>query len=117
MTDQPIPPPPPPPGPPELQHGYAQQQQGYAQTGYPQAIGSSSKATPALILGIVGLICCGICAILAIIFGKQAKDEIAANPGMQGEGQAQAGFILGIVGTALWGAGILIYAIAAAASV
>jgi len=86
--------------------------QGYAAA--PPAA-SSSKATPALVLGIVGLLCCGVCAILAIIFGKQAKDEIAANPGMGGEGMAQAGFILGIVGCAVWGLSLLVYLAALAA--
>jgi len=83
---------------------------------YVQPVGSSSKATPSLVLGIVGILCCGICAILAIIFGKQAKDEIAANPGMEGAGMAQAGFILGIVGCAVWGISLLVYLIALAAS-
>lgn len=67
---------------------------------------TSSKATPSLVLGIVGLlgaVFCPvlfiICSILAIVFGTQSKEEINANPGMLGRGQAQAGFILGIVGT------------------
>ncbi|MBK8294159.1 MAG: DUF4190 domain-containing protein [Solirubrobacterales bacterium] len=58
---------------------------------------------PALVLGI-----------LAIVFGHLSKQEIAANPGMEGEGQAKAGFIMGIICTALAGIGFVIMVIAAA---
>lgn len=64
------------------------------------------------VLGIVGLalLLCGwviaqapslILGILAIIFGQMAKGEIAANPELQGEGKAKAGFIMGIIATAI----------------
>ena len=59
---------------------------------------------PSLILGI-----------LAIVFGHIAKGEIAAAPGMEGEGQAKAGFIMGIIATALsalWFVFIIIAAVA-----
>jgi hypothetical protein len=48
-------------------------------------------------------VCCGlVAAIPALILGSSAKKEIAASGGLQsGEGMAQAGFILGIVGTIL----------------
>jgi Domain of unknown function (DUF4190) len=110
------------PGQPIQQGGYQQPQPGQPmQAGYPQqqyapAPPTSSKATPALVLGIVSLLCCPvICSILAIVFGKQAKDEIAANPGMQGQGQAQAGFILGIISLALAGLYLVAVLISAAA--
>ncbi|MCX6395388.1 MAG: DUF4190 domain-containing protein [Propionibacteriales bacterium] len=65
-----------------------------------------------MILGIVGLLCCGFASIAALIMGSQARKEIAASGGTQsGEGQAQAGFILGIVGCALWGVGVILYAL------
>lgn len=75
---------------------------------------SSGKATASLVLGILSFLCCPIIfSILAIVFGTQAKNEIAANPGMTGEGFAQAGVILGIVslvltaiGGVLWVGGI-----------
>ncbi len=56
-----------------------------------------------MILGIVGLVCCGIFAsVPSIILGYQAKNEIRASGGMQtGEGQAKAGIILGWIGVAL----------------
>jgi hypothetical protein len=42
-------------------------------------------------------------SIVAIVLGSQAKKEIAAAQGGQsGEGQAQAGWVLGIIGVGLW---------------
>lgn len=79
------PPPPPPPG----AGGYAQPQ-------------TNQKAVWSLVLGIVGLVCCGLVAgIPAIVLGNMAKNEIAASGGAQGgAGMAKAGLILGIVATA-----------------
>lgn len=89
----PPPPPPPPMGPPP---GY----QPYGASGNPT---NHSKATTALVLGIVGLLCFAPLGILAIVFGIQAKNDIDANPGLyKNRGMAQAGFVLGIVGLALW---------------
>lgn len=66
------------------------------------ASASSGKATAALILGIIGLILIPLIApIAAIIVGRRAKDEIAANPGMTGAGLAQAGVVLGWVSLGL----------------
>ncbi len=66
---------------------------GYAQ---PQ---TNQKALWSMILGIVGLICCGLFAgIPALILGNMAKKEIAASGGAQtGGGMATAGVILGII--------------------
>ena len=78
----------------------------------PQA---NKKALWAMILGIVGLVCCTFASIAAIVLGIQAKNEIEASGGMQtGAGQAQAGFILGIIGCALGVIGIIAYAALAA---
>lgn len=57
------------------------------------------KATASLVLGIVGLAFCPVvCSVLAIVLGRQAREQIAADPSLGGDGVAQAGFILGIVG-------------------
>ena len=40
-------------------------------------------------------------SILGIVFGKMAQTRIAADPGLGGEGLAQAGIILGWVGLAV----------------
>jgi hypothetical protein len=70
-----------------------------------------------MITGIVGLLCCGIASIVAIVLGVQARKEIRASGGAQtGDGQALAGFVLGIVGCVLWGAGLVFYAIGAIVS-
>ena len=42
-----------------------------------------------------------VLSILAIIFGRQAKREIAGTPGLGGEGMATAGVVLGCVGIAV----------------
>ncbi len=54
-------------------------------------------------LGIVGIFVCPIvCSTIAIILGMQARNEIDASGGaLGGRQQAQAGFILGIVGLIL----------------
>jgi hypothetical protein len=73
-------------------------------------------AVASLVLGIAGFVVCPlVCSVLAIIFGLQAKTKIRQDPSLQGEGMAQAGFILGIVGLAI-GAIVLIIIIIAAAN-
>ncbi len=85
-------PPPPPGGVPPAPGGYG---------GAPQ---QNKKALWSMILGILGLICCGFfTGVPALILGNQAKREIAASGGTQGgAGMAQAGFILGIIAV-VWG--------------
>ncbi len=81
---------------------------------------ASQKALWSMILGIGALasipLCAGffglavIASIAAIVMGAQAKGEIARSQGaLSGAGQAQAGFITGIVGTALLGLGLLFF--------
>jgi len=72
---------------------------------------SNGNATAALVLGICGIVVCPIiCSILAIVFAKMAYREIDASGGHQGgRGNAQAGLVLGWVGLALWGLGIIAY--------
>lgn len=96
------PPPPeqPPDGPPPP--GYGAPPPGY---GAPR---NDTKAVLALVLGITSVVlgwCCfvfGFAGVAAIILGRISQREIAAKPGaLTGEGMARAGFILGIIGTAL----------------
>ena len=92
----PPPPPPPPPGMPPGAYG------GQPMAAQPQ----NGLGTASLVLGIVGLVLlCGygvglILSILAIIFGKmgltKADQGLATN-----RSQANAGFIMGIIGTIL----------------
>jgi hypothetical protein len=86
------PPPPPPPG----AGGYAAPQ-------------TNQKALWSMILGILGVVCCGIFAgIPALILGNSAKKEIAASGGAQtGDGMAKAGVILGWISIAFSILGII----------
>jgi hypothetical protein len=63
---------------------------------------ASTNATVSLILGILGVVCCGLMAPIAWYIASQELKAIQA--GMSpaaGEGFAKAGMILGIVGTIL----------------
>jgi Domain of unknown function (DUF4190) len=77
----------------------------------PGAAGSTNKkAIWSLVLGIVGLICCGFfTGIPAIILANMAKKEIATS-GQSGGGMATAGLVLGVIAV-IWG---VIYVILAA---
>jgi hypothetical protein len=69
---------------------------------------ASSRAVTALVLGILGLTCCGIMAPIAWILGsKELKDIIAGLASPEGKGYATAGKILGIIGTIFLILGIL----------
>lgn len=103
--------PPPPPPPPDSPYGQM--------PGYGAVPASNQKALWSMILGIVGLVCCGVVfGIAAIVLSKQAQREIAGSGGSQGGGgQAQAGFILGVIDVALWAVVIVGYLIVTAARV
>lgn len=64
--------------------------------------GSSNRALWSLILGILGIICCGLLAPVAWYMGSQETKAIAAGMApRESEGMAKAGMILGIIGTIL----------------
>lgn len=112
--DQPPPPPPggqppygppgdQPPGPPGWgnQPPYGGGDAGY-QPGYGGAPQDHPKAQTAMILGILGLVCCSPLAIPAFIIGNRAVQEIDAAGGrIGGRGMANAGKIMGIIGMVL----------------
>ena len=62
---------------------------------------TSTKATASLVLGICGLLVLPlVCSVLALVFGYQARGEIArSNGALRGEGNATAGIVLGWIGT------------------
>ncbi len=94
------PPPPPPPG-----YGAAPQPP-YGG----QPAGTSQKAIWSLVTGILSLFCCGlVLGIVAILLSRSAKEEIAST-GKTGAGLAQAGFITGVVGLALFALQIVLIA-------
>jgi hypothetical protein len=60
------------------------------------------RATTVLVLGVLGLMCCGILSPVAWILGKQALLEIDAYPQWYGgRSQARLGMWLGVLGTVL----------------
>lgn len=72
--------------------------------GYPVVRPDHPRATTAMILGILGFVVCGVCAPFAWSIGGKAVKEIDASGGAYGgRGQAQAGYIMGIIGTVLLG--------------
>lgn len=61
---------------------------------------SHPQSTVAMVLGIVGLVLCGFASPFAIWLGRKSMREIDASGGqLGGRGQAQAGFIMGIIGS------------------
>ena len=57
---------------------------------------AKGQAIASLVCGILGVLCCGPCAIAALILSI-----VARNNGNK-SGMAKAGLILGIIGIAIW---------------
>lgn len=76
---------------------------GHGTSGQAAAAQQNQKALWSMILGILGLVCCGpFTGVPATILGHLAKQEIAAAGGREsGSGMAQAGFVMGIISIAL----------------
>lgn len=69
---------------------------------------SSNRPTIALVLGILGVVCCGLVAPVAWFMGSAELKAIRAGSApAAGEGLAKAGMILGIIGTVLLLVGLL----------
>jgi uncharacterized membrane protein len=85
--------------------------------GVPASAGETSgKAIASLVLGIGGfLIFPVVLSILAVIVGRSAKRDIAARPGLGGDGMATAGMVLGWIGVALTVVAILVLVLVLAA--
>jgi len=86
-------------------------QQPPAPGGYYPPPETNKKALWSMILGIVGLICCGIFAgVPAIILANISKKEIATSGGRQtGEGMATAGLVTGFISVALTVVSVVLY--------
>ena len=101
--------------PPQSQQPYGQPaygQPGYGQPPYgrpPMAYAPDHpKATTSLVLGILGMVVCGLIAPFAWRIGKRTLDEIDGSHGqLGGRGTAQAGYVLGIIGTVVLLLGLL----------
>lgn len=103
---------------PQDQPGWGQQQPygqvPYGTPGYAAMVPKHPSATTAMVLGIGalgGMFVCGIPIVLAPfawMVGGRAVKEIDANPGRwSGRDQAQAGRIMGMIGTGLLVLGII----------
>jgi hypothetical protein len=72
---------------------------------------TSGYAIASLILGIAGFIVFFVFpivpSILAVVFGQKARDELRRDSTLGGEGLATAGIVLGWVGIALVGIGLV----------
>ena len=70
----------------------------------------NKSALWALILGIAGIVCCGLAAPFAwYMGGKEVKAIDAGLSAQENRGMAFAGKILGIIGTILWVVGVVIW--------
>jgi len=85
---------------------------GPAAPGGPPSGGGASRADGAitsLVLGIVGLVVCPLCAPFAWVMGSKAEKAVDASGGhLSGRGEATAGKILGIITCALYALGIVL---------
>ncbi len=65
-------------------------------------------AKEALTYAIVGLCCCPILQIVALVKASEAKNQIAVDPGLEGAGLATAAQVIAVIGLILSAFGILI---------
>lgn len=101
------------PGQPAPNWGSVPPAPGSPPVGPPQQWGSTpprhSGATTSLVLGILGLVLCQLLAPVAWYVGGQAVKEIDAAPwSYSGRSEANAGRIMGIIGTVLIVLGVLV---------
>ena len=68
----------------------------------------NEKATPVFVLGLLGIVICPICGIVAWIMGHGARKQ-AKEAGEEPTGTLTAGWILGIISTSLFALGIVIW--------
>jgi uncharacterized protein DUF4190 len=83
----------------------------YSQPAYAPPPPNHPAAVPALVLGILSIVACGLfTGIPAMVMGRRATREIRADRArFGGEAMAQAGFWTGIAGTALSGLVVLLF--------
>ncbi|WP_216822959.1 DUF4190 domain-containing protein [Aeromicrobium sp. A1-2] len=114
MSDQndDFPGPTPPPGyqpPPNWGSAYPAPQPSQVPPPYYGVPPKHPQSTTALILGILGLVVCGVIAPFAWVTGSRAVREIdASQGGYGGRSEANAGKILGIIGTSILGLTLVI---------
>ena len=67
-------------------------------------------ATAILVLGILSIVCCAPCGIVALVLRANNKDQISPEK----QGFVTAGFLTSIIGICLWVIGLIIYIASAA---
>lgn len=88
--------------------------QGYPPPGYPaqgpvQYAPDHPRATMSLVLGIIGIVACQVLGPVAWWMGRKTLEEIDASGGRYGgRGAAQAGYVMGVVGTVLLAIGLVV---------
>jgi len=66
------------------------------------------QSTTVLVLGILGVVVCGVLAPFAWVMGSRVLREIDASQGrLGGRSAAQVGWVLGIIGSVMIGLGLL----------
>ncbi|MEU6710890.1 DUF4190 domain-containing protein [Nonomuraea sp. NPDC046802] len=87
-------------------------QQGYGQQGYygppQQPRSTNGMAVASLVLGIIGLIFCGLTSIPGVILGHIALNKIKRT-GEEGHGMAMGGLVTSYITVVLWILGWLIF--------
>ena len=81
---------------------YYQQPEATWNNDAPSGNAGDGNATASLVTGILGIVCCGPCAVAAIILSLNAKKKGTTKSGM-----ATAGLVLGIIGCVIWAIGIV----------
>lgn len=120
-----VPPPPPPPGfgdqPPSFGSPSAGYGQPYGAPGYGYGAPNQREhpsGTTVLLLGILGLVLCQVLSPIAWVMGGRARREMDAQPGVvwTNRGNITAGWVCGIIGTALLALGVVVMLIVIAAA-
>jgi hypothetical protein len=92
---------------------------GGGQPGWPPygPVRDDPQATTALVLGILAIAVCQILGPFALVIGRNSVARIDASGGqLGGHSRAQAGFVMGLIGTILLVLGVLIGALVIAGS-
>lgn len=70
------------------------------------------RGTTVLVLGILGILICPICGIIAWVMGNKDIPKMLANTmDPQGLGSTKAGKVCGIISVILWALGIIAYVV------
>lgn len=93
---------------------------GYGQPAMAGGIGmfpEASKATTALVMSILGLLCCGPLTAVGAYMGRAEQQAIeAGRRDPKNQGMATAAFVIGLIGLVLWGLALVLVVVSVAAT-